>query len=285
MNERAHCPYLGLRQNRAIRFASPTSEHRCYVTGEAQEIPVDQRQYCLSVNHLSCPLYTGEWSGTTAGTVANAGTLALPQGGVRGRLSGRDRAFYFAVLGLLATITLVWLGIGYLYTVGGTFGNVPPTPTATLAPPTATATPTMSATPSQTRTPTATRTITPTITSTPTITPTATLTPTLAATPPPVFIIITQTPLPTTPPTIAPTAAPTAEPTIAPTDLPTEPPVPPATPTVELTATLTPDPAASPPPAESPAATTEPSLEPFPTFVLPTGLATPPPEPSSTAGP
>lgn len=33
-----HCPYLGLKQNQAIRFASPTPEHRCYAAGQAQEI-------------------------------------------------------------------------------------------------------------------------------------------------------------------------------------------------------------------------------------------------------
>lgn len=147
MNERAHCPYLGLRQNRAIRFAAPTSEHRCYVTGEAQDIPVDQRTHCLSVNHRACPLYTGEWSATTAGVVAASGAVALPPRSVRERLGNRDSIFYLVVIGLIMTITAVWAGIGYLYTTGNTSGaptlgsiNTPATAietatsTATLAP-------------------------------------------------------------------------------------------------------------------------------------------------------
>lgn len=114
MNERAHCPYLGLRQNRAIRFAAPTAEHRCYVAGDAQEIPVDQRAYCLSGNHRTCPLYTGEWGATTSGAVGAAGALALPRRG-QARAGGRDTWFYVLVVGLTLTITAVWLGIGYLY--------------------------------------------------------------------------------------------------------------------------------------------------------------------------
>ncbi|HZG67176.1 MAG TPA: hypothetical protein VEZ12_10560, partial [Herpetosiphonaceae bacterium] len=61
MNEPAHCPFLGLRQNRAIRFAAPTPEHRCFRNGMPDEIPVDQRGYCLSPQHRTCPLYTGQW--------------------------------------------------------------------------------------------------------------------------------------------------------------------------------------------------------------------------------
>jgi len=123
VNERAHCPYLGLRQNRAIRFASPTAEHRCYVAGDAQEIPVDQRAYCLSGNHRTCPLYTGEWGATTSGAVGAGGVLALGRRGQRARTGGRDTLFYALVVGLVLTITAVWLGIGYLYALGSAGGN------------------------------------------------------------------------------------------------------------------------------------------------------------------
>ncbi len=54
-----HCPYIGLKQNRAIRFSTPIAEHRCYINGEATEIPVDQSSYCLSQFHTQCPLYMG----------------------------------------------------------------------------------------------------------------------------------------------------------------------------------------------------------------------------------
>jgi spore germination protein GerM len=54
-----HCPYVGLRQNRAVRFSTPSAEHRCHVGGEAMQIPVDQSSYCLSQFHTQCPLYMG----------------------------------------------------------------------------------------------------------------------------------------------------------------------------------------------------------------------------------
>lgn len=54
-----HCPYVGLKQNRSIQFSTPTAEHRCYVSGDAMDIPVDQASYCLSQFHTQCPLYMG----------------------------------------------------------------------------------------------------------------------------------------------------------------------------------------------------------------------------------
>ena len=266
MNERAHCPYLGLRQNRAIRFAAPTSEHRCYVNGEAQDIPVDQRAHCLSINHLSCPLYTGEWSATTAGAVGASGTLALPQRGIRGRRMNRETVIYLAVLALLATLTIMWLGIGLLYTSSGANNDAGPallgTETAT-----STVTPTLTLTPTPTTT--ATPSTTPTLTLTPSITPTLTLTPSVTAeptvAPTQTAIIITTTPPPFVPPppppppvertvivTVIPTAQPTAEPTAEPTAPPMaeptpEPPPPtPEPPTPPVATDVPPDPAPQP---------------------------------------
>ncbi len=57
-----HCPYVGLRQNKSIQFSTPTAEHRCYVSGDALDIPVDQASYCLSQFHTQCPLYMGSLS-------------------------------------------------------------------------------------------------------------------------------------------------------------------------------------------------------------------------------
>lgn len=54
-----YCPYVGLRQNRAVRFSTPSAEHRCHVSGDAMPIPVDQSSYCLSQFHTQCPLYMG----------------------------------------------------------------------------------------------------------------------------------------------------------------------------------------------------------------------------------
>lgn len=60
MSERKpYCPYVGLRQNRTVRFSTPSAEHRCHVSGDAMQIPVDQSSYCLSQFHTQCPLYMG----------------------------------------------------------------------------------------------------------------------------------------------------------------------------------------------------------------------------------
>src|ERR1044071_3654610 len=112
-----HCPYLGLKQNRAIRFASPTPEHRCYVSGEPLDIPVDQASYCLSQGHVHCPLYMGltvPTTGDTSPTVIG-GVAALPSSGIRGwytTLSRRDRLVYAIMLALLAIIIAIYLIVG-----------------------------------------------------------------------------------------------------------------------------------------------------------------------------
>src|SRR6476619_6011202 len=106
-----HCPYLGLKQNRAIRFASPTPEHRCFVSGEPLEIPVDQASYCLAQGHVHCPLYMGLTVPTTSdtlplirGTAAAGGALVASSCATRawlGTLSPRDRAIYAIMISML----------------------------------------------------------------------------------------------------------------------------------------------------------------------------------------
>ena len=117
-----HCPYLGLKQNRAIRFASPTPEHRCFVSGEPLEIPVDQASYCLAQGHVHCPLYMGLTVPTTSdaptpiGGIATAGgALVAPTGGMRGwlgTLSPRDRAIYAIMISMLVIIVAIYLFVG-----------------------------------------------------------------------------------------------------------------------------------------------------------------------------
>jgi spore germination protein GerM len=118
----AHCPYLGLKQNRAIRFASPTPEHRCFVSGEPLEIPVDQASYCLAQGHVHCPLYMGLTVPTTSdaptsiGSIAMAGgALAASNSGMRGwlgTLSPRDRAIYTIMISMLVIIVAIYLFVG-----------------------------------------------------------------------------------------------------------------------------------------------------------------------------
>jgi spore germination protein GerM len=117
-----HCPYLGLKQNRAIRFASPTPEHRCYVSGEPLEIPVDQTSYCLSQGHVHCPLYMGLSVPTMndaptliGGIPTQGGALVASTGGMRGwlgTLSPRDRAIYAIMITMLAVIVAIYLFVG-----------------------------------------------------------------------------------------------------------------------------------------------------------------------------
>src|SRR5262245_13563303 len=114
VEQSGHCPYLGLKQNRAIRFASPTPEHRCYVTGDPQEIPVDQAEYCLSSGHVRCPLYMGLGVPTTSiggGSAATLSAQPMPRNWLVGwlaSLSLRDRLIYGALLALLLLIVGIY---------------------------------------------------------------------------------------------------------------------------------------------------------------------------------
>ncbi|HSH83023.1 MAG TPA: hypothetical protein VLA19_31205 [Herpetosiphonaceae bacterium] len=316
MNEPVHCPFLGLRQNRAIRFAAPTPEHRCFRSGAPVEIPVDQRGYCLSPNHRTCPLYTGQWD---ASVQSGAAALALPRAvaGGRGALTGmapRDRAFYFALVTLFALIVGVWLAVGYLLMRGRNDAG-PSVPlaaeTITALVPTATTTNTPTAEPSPTRRPTVTAVPTATNTPTASATPSPTTQPTDTPRPPtstlvpaPIVVPATNTPVPPTntpvpptntpmPPTDTPvpptntlvpptnTATPTGTSTPAPTETPipapTETPIPAPTETPIPTPTETPIPAATDTPLLAP---TESATLPPATLELPTAPPKPTPEPA-----
>lgn len=250
-----HCPYLGLKQNRAIRFASPTPEHRCYVSGEPLEIQVDQTNYCLSQGHVHCPLYmgltvpsTGDTTAVLAGGAAAASTAGLR--GWYGTLSPRDRAIYTFMIAMLALIVAIYLFVGLqalFWRSGASIGEVP---TAVTLPATAsaggagaTASPEAAAVPTS---------IPPTPTDLPTSQPTTR--PTAAPTNAPLFIP------PTSQPTLAPTnvpatavasSAPTARPSTAATTVATiastaRPPAPTQAP-AQPTATFAPVPTARPP--------------------------------------
>ncbi|ABQ90982.1 GerMN domain-containing protein [Roseiflexus sp. RS-1] len=260
-----YCPYLGLKQNRAIRFSSPTPEHRCYVGGEPVEIPVDQSTFCLSRNHVQCPLYMGLTIPSTPATISPAGAATVAPGGLRGwlgTLSPRDRAIYALMLGMLAIIILVYAVAGWQALTGG--GLMPST---VVASPTSggavgaleTATATEGASPQPT--PSATATAVP---PTPTPLPTSTPSPQPSPTPTPEPVILVPTALPTQP-TGGATIVPS--PTLQPTQLPVTPgvtaTVQPTQPTATPTATIMPPTAVpttppSPPPPTAPPATPRP---------------------------
>lgn len=248
-----YCPYLGLKQNRAIRFSSPTPEHRCYVGGEPVEIPVDQSAFCLSRNHVQCPLYMGLTlpSIPASGALSNAATAA--SGGLRGwlhTLSPRDRAIYALMLGMLAIIILVYAIAGWQALTGGTPTTVAPAPTTVAVLETATSTLSPEPLPSATATP-----LPPTPTPLPTSTPSPQPTPSPTSEP----VILVPTAIPTQPADVATVAsAPTVGLTVFPS--PTDQPILPS-PTVAVTAP--PLPTAQPvQPSPTPTATAAPTTPP-----------------------
>jgi hypothetical protein len=285
-----HCPYLGLKQNQAIRFASPTPEHRCYVSGVAHEIPLvpadHQTRFCLSSAYANCPLYTGLEQPSTP-TVAGAFAVTVPPtasapaavpSGWFASLSRQDRLIYGGMIVLLVIIlgAMVYAGVTLLRTPDL---PIPPAPTLAVPPPTDTAAPT-SAPPSATATPNATQTPQATIAPTMTLTPSATLEPTAAPASPtaaptdaPLIPLPTATQgviFPTLPPP-PPTATNTPAPLLPIEPTPSVPTPPPDTPEP------TPEPTVAPEPTPEPTAAPEPTPE--PTVVLePTRLPEPPPE-------
>jgi spore germination protein GerM len=264
-----HCPYLGLKQNRAIRFASPTPEHRCYVSGEPLEIPVDQASYCLAQGHVHCPLYMGLTVPTTSDTptVIGAvpvpgGALMAPTGGMRGwlgTLSPRDRAIYAIMISMLALIVAIYLFVG-LQTLfrRGDEPLIGTQPTLTAGADTAQPTPPAASSPAVAANPTAATGAGQAATSeppTPTDLPTNVPSPTPTVEPTREPSVLPPTSQPTLPPTTAPatagvatTVSPTAAPARAGVDtavLPT------AAPTTGVIATAV-------PPTAQPAATSAP---------------------------
>jgi spore germination protein GerM len=253
-----HCPYLGLKQNRAIRFASPTPEHRCYVSGEPLEIPVDQTSYCLSQGHVHCPLYMGLTVPTTSDATPAIGgaaaAAAVPVTGVRGwdsMLSPRDRMVYALMLAMLALIVAIYLFVGLQSFLArnnaGDIGAVPTSAPSITQP--ATGQPAVGELPT-TSAPTA---APPTPTDLPTNTPEPRPTDEPTAAP----IILQPTSQPTSQPTQAATAAPTS--TSAPTAMPTNTRAPSSAPAATATTrppTPKPQPTAAPRPTAPPPVST-----------------------------
>lgn len=252
-----HCPYLGLKQNRAIRFASPTPEHRCYISGEPLEIPVDQSSYCLAQGHIHCPLYMGLTVPTTSDTTAvlggaAAGASAVTLRGWYGSLSRRDRAIYAIMIAMLAIIVAIYLFVG-LRTVFDQNTGVGELPTRapTAAPAVqATAVTSVAATEEPTSAP-------PTPTDLPTDTPAPA--PTTEATEAP--LIIAPTSQPTAPSTNVPTSTSGPAATAMPTGAPAGP-----------TATSRPAAVSTPRPTSRPAPTSQPTERPAATSSQPLTL-------------
>ncbi len=239
-----HCPYIGLKQNRAIRFASPTPEHRCFVQGEPIEIPVDQRSYCLDQGHVHCPLYLGLSNPADSAAPPPVWETETAPGGLRGwldTLSPRDRQIYLAMLSLL--------GLVLLLSVAGLLGLLPGTDNTAAQP---TALPSAAA---QTAVSVGDATVRPTEPpATPTDLPTSvpSAAPTDRPTTEPLILLtVVPTVQPTAPPTLQPTAQPTVQPTLPPTAQATSAPPPTSRPAPTAVATRPPL-----PPTRAPAAPT-----------------------------
>ncbi|MGB9739989.1 MAG: hypothetical protein ACPL7F_16800, partial [Chloroflexus sp.] len=170
-----HCPYLGLKQNQAIRFASPTPEHRCYAAGQAQEIPqVEpdyQVRYCLSASHVRCPLYMGMPFPTTstsavpsmttspAAVAPSATTEASGLQAWLADLNPRDQLIYSSLLIVLVVVLIGYAfgGIAFvsslLLPTGEPNGTQPAVSPTSLSPLTPTAPVPVTASPTATLTP------------------------------------------------------------------------------------------------------------------------------------
>lgn len=105
-----HCPHLGLKHTKAIRFSSPTEEHRCYIFGEPLPIRVDQRSFCLSENYAECPRFSGQEPPPVPSQ-----TRALRRPGQPSRLAvfwqslGRgQRILYVSLLGVFLALLAAW---------------------------------------------------------------------------------------------------------------------------------------------------------------------------------
>jgi len=201
MEGRAHCPHLGLKHTRLIRFSSPTPEHRCYIFGEPLPIHVDQRTYCLGERYVECPRFTGQEAPPAAGPLPSRSESRPPSrlATFWKQMSLRDRILYLALAGLLVAI-LVTYGVIVLVLRGREAG---PAPTAVPSPSVAVTTPLPSATATR---PAVVPTFTPTFRPTHTPSPRPTLTPFPTNTPVPP----TETPVPptATPVVVVPTPVP-----------------------------------------------------------------------------
>ncbi len=204
-----HCPHLGLKHTRAIRFSNPTPEHRCYIFGEPLPIHVDQASYCLGPRYPECPRFAGQEpppaTGVASGAAAGRGGRALrptgegsPWARFWGQLGKRERILYLSLVGVLLLI-LASYGIIVGMVLPARERAVTPTPWPTLptvpaVQPTATLVPTDTPVPpSPSPTPAPTR--TPAVTPIPTALPTVTPAPPTAT---PVVIVPTATPVPQT---------------------------------------------------------------------------------------
>jgi hypothetical protein len=94
-----HCPYLGLKRNRNKQLTFPSADHRCYVSHQALEIPVNQAENCLSSTYYRCPLYMEPEEEIPASGL----------GGVMSRLPASERTFYISIAVTLLVVVSIYI--------------------------------------------------------------------------------------------------------------------------------------------------------------------------------
>ncbi|MBN1485563.1 MAG: GerMN domain-containing protein [Chloroflexia bacterium] len=226
---RRHCPHLGLKHTKAIRFSSPTEEHRCYIFGDPLPIEVDQQKFCLSEGYVNCPRFTGaeppplDTLQHAAGERGTARSTASRQRRPRQpsalalfwqQLSPVNRALYLSLVGFLLLILIAY-GVIIGIVLPARDGSGTPTPAATAIPPTSPGATSPLVAPTHTQAPTS---VIQPVTQPPTSPPTSGTRP---------ATIVPGSPLPTEPTASPPTDTPAAptHTSVPPTPQPTDTPV------------------------------------------------------------
>ncbi len=80
------CPYIGMKQDSGTFFSYPSPGNHCYHVKPSQPIKSSyQEEFCLSLSHPSCQVYSPSWEGPLPQAIAGE----TSQIGIAGLLSGR----------------------------------------------------------------------------------------------------------------------------------------------------------------------------------------------------
>jgi hypothetical protein len=105
----ASCPYLGLHLDRTVMLSEPTPAHRCFAKSKLTAPDLNyQKAYCLTANHLACPLYTPP-------TAASFATPTGPMDALSPRIESVAEQFSSTLLKLALRS---WWMIGVTFLVG-----------------------------------------------------------------------------------------------------------------------------------------------------------------------
>jgi len=100
------CPYIGMKQDSGTFFSYPSPGNHCYHVKPSQPIKSSyQEEFCLSLSHPSCQVYSPSWEGPLPQEIAGESA----QIGIAGLLSGR--LILIAIIGL----AILLLGSYFLF--------------------------------------------------------------------------------------------------------------------------------------------------------------------------